>query len=483
MSQHTIRQTILHYAGSNLVRQLLGMLTTLVRSRLLSPEQFGLWSLLNLIPQYAGFLHLGSRSTLSYRIPPLEQRADHVQAGLIRGTVWRASLIPNLLLALALLGYAWLWAEGPLQDAVLASALVVMTNWWFEHQVALLKAQQQFRPVTISNYLRAITILAATLALLPLWGVIGALLAIAIGLLLTGAYLYPLTRPLAQRGFHWPLLLELMRQGMPLLGVSLVLLLMRNIDRVLIGAYLGLHAVGLYALGGMILGFLMNVPGVSREVLEPRLMQEMANGIDAGLVQRYLLDPLFKSAVLMPLLLAPVEIILPVVIEYLLPAYRDGLPAIRTVLLGSFFLALLYPLRGLMVAGSWQSLSLRNSILALLAALAANLLILRSGGDLIAVGVVSVMAFALLFTLDLAGLARRLHIRHRLRLRRPLLLWLSALITAGGLAIGLETERTVLGLSAWLLATLQLVTFLSLYGGVAWYLLQTHSQREGRHAG
>lgn len=469
--ENTLRQTITRYAGSNLVRQILGMLTAFARSRLLSPEQFGLWSLLNLIPQYSGLLHMGARSGITYRIPPLLQRDEHATAALVRNTVRRFSLASSLVAALALLAAAGiLHQDRQLSLLLVLSAVLVLVNWWFEHRVVLLKGQQCFDLISRSNYLRAVLLLVSTLVLLPLWGVAGAVLAVILTLTASGIYLLLHSPRMPHAGFDPTLLRRLIRQGAPLLGVSLAVLLLRNIDRLMIAGMLDLHAVGLYALGGMIVGFLINIPGVSREVLEPRLMQAQQQRPLESLVGPYLVEPVFKSALLMPLVVIPAELILPFFIHGFLPEYSEGLDAIRILLLSSLVIALFYPLRGIVVARDWQGRTLLHALVAVGLNAVGNWHVLRLGWGLEAVAWVSLASFVALLVFEWFTVMERLPSPREMIPGRRSLLWLGALTVSLALPWAAVVMLFPPGVDADLQRLVMLPGFLLLYLPAAFYL-------------
>jgi len=474
-----IRKTIARYAGSNLVRQLLGMVTAFARSRLLSPDQFGLWSLLNLIPQYSGFLHLGARSGITYRIPQLHSRNDAAGAALVRNTVRRFSFTNSLLAALVLVAAAIVFhEERTLSPLLLLSGLLVMINWWYEHRVVLLKGEQQFEIISRSNYLRAILLLIITLALVPLWGVTGAVLAVVLTLTVSAIYLVTHSPRMPHTGFDRSLLGSMIRQGAPLLGVSLAILLMRNVDRLMIAAMLDLHAVGLYALGGMMVGFLINVPGVSREVLEPRLMQALPDRPLDELIGPYLVEPVFKSALLMPLVVVPAELLLPYFIRQFLPEYSEGIDPIRILLLSSFLIALFFPLRGIVVARSWQGRTLLHATVALGLNAVGNWHVLNQGLGLEAVAWVSLSAFALLLVFEWFTVMQRLPRPWEMLPGRRTLLWLIALIFSCVAPWFAVTRLGILTDAADLQNLVGLAGFLALYVPASLYLY--HQPRRTR---
>ncbi len=103
VARDSIFVNILHYASSSIFQKLLGVFTALARPKLLSPELFGLWSVLNVLPNYASYLHLGSRSSMRFLIPVYETRGEEEKISATKAAVYRGTLLPTLLFALVLL--------------------------------------------------------------------------------------------------------------------------------------------------------------------------------------------------------------------------------------------------------------------------------------------------------------------------------------------------------------------------------------------
>jgi O-antigen/teichoic acid export membrane protein len=69
---------------------------------------------------------------------------------------------------------------------------------------------------------------------------------------------------------------------------------------------------------------------------------------------RYVMRPIRIIGFAMPVLIGPAIILLPVVIALVLPDYAVGVPAMQALMLGGFFLAVSFPLRGILVAAGRQ---------------------------------------------------------------------------------------------------------------------------------
>lgn len=418
--------TIARYASSNLFRQLLGVVNAFLKPKLLSPELFGLWNLLSLIPNYAQYIHLGSRSALRYRLPvnrALNREADNRSQ---IGAVYYGTLALSLLLALGLL-LAAIWPPLPTAARVgLATmAVVVLLTWYFDFQVTLLKATEHFRLLSTVNFFQAGLLSLLNVGLILAFGLYGLYAALLLSSLAGVCYIRGRYRPPAFGPYRHRVFMELVRTGLPIMAFSMSALLIRTADRFLIAGFLGLEALGYYGIATMVFNLLMQIPGASREVLEPKLMQAFAQGESEALLREYLVQPLLIMAYVVPALLGAAILLLPGAVSWLLPRYLAGVPAAQLLLAGGFFLALTYVLRGVIVAQGGQL----AAALVTLAVTGINLgtatLLLRLGLGLSGVALASGASFLLLFLLQWQLVRRRLTVPLSLslaELARPLVL-------------------------------------------------------------
>jgi O-antigen/teichoic acid export membrane protein len=397
-----LQDHILRYAGANTVRQGLGLITSFLRPKLLGPELFGLWSLLAALPLLAGNLHLGARSHLRYEIARLKSSGDEATLARLMGTVRLWSLLPSLFLAAGLV-VAGLWPgrDDAMGTALVASALVVLATWALEHHMGLLKGLERYPLIAAGNVVRALLLLILTVVLIPLWGLAGAFAALIISLGGTALFIRLKHTPPRHGSFDATLLIQSLKQGFPVLAMGLVPMLLRVQDRVLVGANLEPRELGYYGLGAMILGALLNLPGVSREVMEPRLMARVGQEPPEGLLDEFYHRPLIFTAWGMPLLLGPVWILLPLLLTLFLPSFLPALESTRLLILGGFFLALSYPSRGVIVAYRRQVRAALLCAVAIPMHVVLALLLLQQGWGIEGVAVAGMVAFAMLYLLTL----------------------------------------------------------------------------------
>jgi len=60
------------------------------------------WSLLNVIPSYSSYLHLGARDYMRFMLPRLEARGEEEEAQRVEAAVFWGALSPNTALLIAL---------------------------------------------------------------------------------------------------------------------------------------------------------------------------------------------------------------------------------------------------------------------------------------------------------------------------------------------------------------------------------------------
>ncbi len=355
------RKTVVQLAASRGLRHALGLITAFLRPKLLGPEALGLFALLNLFPTYSTYLHLGARSSLRYQVPRLKGQGQTESIDGLKNSVYWGSLILNLVLAGGILVYAALGTDdGVTRIGLVCAALSVVLVWAFDHRMAELKAEERFGILARITAQRYLLQFALTLGLILTLGVVGAFLALPVCL----ALLYGAARegsPSHRQPWQWQQFWHQVRLGFPILMLELVSLSLRLLDKLLVAWMLGLEALGYYTLGTMLLGPLMNLPGAAREVSEPKLMQASQSDASAPRLARHYWQPMHRTAWLMPLLILPAVLLLPGLIHYGLPEYAPAQHSAQLLALGSFFLALGYPARGLIVAHRWQARAARQA--------------------------------------------------------------------------------------------------------------------------
>lgn len=405
--RESIAKNLAHYTPSVLFRNVVGLLNTFIRPKLLNPHWFGLWSLLNVIPSYASYLHLGSRDYMRFAIPRLEGLGDEEAVLRVEASVFWGALIPNagVSAALLMLAAAGRWLTTEMRIGLAAMSLLVLLTCVYEYCVNLLKGRQMFRDLSRCMYLLNSSQLVLSVVLMLYMGIYGLYIALPAAMII--ALFYLRTRyPFGQVGrFSWPVYLEMVREGCPLTVFAFLMTFMVSSGRLLVAKYLSTEEVGYYALSTLALSGLLDFPGAAREVIEPRIMEAADTLKDQAVLDQYLYRPIVINACYLPLIIAPAYFMIPPLIQWLLPLYVKGIAPLQTVLFGFYFLAVLYPLRGIIVACHRQKEAALMMALGVLVNVGLSLIALKASFGILGVSVANSASYAVLLFL-MAGLMR-----------------------------------------------------------------------------
>ena len=402
----SIAKSLAHYTPSVLFRTVVGVLNTIIRPKLLGPQWFGLWSLLNIIPAYASYLQLGTRDYMRFTIPRLEAHDDDSTVHKVESSVFWGTLIPNCGVAAALLATAaCMHLETDIRIGLAAMALLTILTCMYEYGVNLMKGHQMFRDLSHVMYLRNASQLILSVFLMLYMGLYGLLIALPLSLSISLLYLrtrYPFDRI---GRFSWPFYCKMVREGFPLAILAFLMTLMITSGRLLVAGYLTTAEVGFYALATIALRGMLDFPQAAREVVESRLMEKSDSLKRKTVLDQYLYRPLVINACYVPLVITPLYFVLPHLIRLILPLYTDGIAPLKIVLFGFYFLSIFYPLRGIIVALHMQKQAAMLTGVCVLINIGLSLIALETGFGIIGVSIANNVSYAILLILTI-GLLR-----------------------------------------------------------------------------
>jgi len=411
-ARRTITHNLFHYIPGVFFRGVVGLLNTLLRPKLLTPQWFGLWSLLKVIPDYTSYLHLGARTGMRISVPRLIANKDDEALHTTVASAFWGSLIPNAgvsaaLLILAACGHY----STELRIGLAAMAALIILDRLYEHCAAVLQGHQMFRELSRVMYLRNGLQLVLSIPLMLYLGLYGLLIALPASYVVALLYLQSLKpMPLAGR-FSRSAYLELVKLGIPLMGSSFLATLIITSGRLLVAVYLTTEEVGYYALGTLLVGSMLRFPEAARQVVEPRVLEKADTLHDHTVLDNYLFRPLAISACYTPLIIAPLFFLIPVLIAWFLPRYTLGIIPMQIFLFGFYFRALSYPLNNIIVAYRLQKDLAILTALSLLVDIGLSLYALKAGFGIIGVAVATSATYAVLLLLLATLLRRRRGIR------------------------------------------------------------------------
>jgi O-antigen/teichoic acid export membrane protein len=330
-------------AASQYVARLALLARGLVAAAALGPLGYGAWNALNLLLDYGSYASFGALQGLDLALPPEVARGDRAAATRVMRGAWTVVIAGGALFALA--AGLYLAAGGHAIQApwgvaapllMLAAALLQLA---LQYHLGALRAHGAFAAASAAQGLQAVLGGGLGLALVwrfGVWGLLGGWLAGSLAALLV-ARRGPVRPPLAPgppgEGA------ALVRIGFPIFGFFAASLVLRSADRIAFVRYAGTEGLGQYSLGLMAAGLILYLPEAAATVLTPRIAAAAQGARDRELTREEVRRAHRALAVALPVIVALGMVWAGPVIGTLLPAYADGVPALRLLAIGALLLS------------------------------------------------------------------------------------------------------------------------------------------------
>ncbi len=329
-----VRDSIGFAASQYLVR----FLTTargLVAARLLGPSGYGAWNAIMLIMDYGTYGPAGTYAGLDQAVPARivdgdAKRLDRVKrAGLFNVVVTTAAFAAAGLLYFGR-STGQIATDWGFTGVVVVLACVALIAISYYH-LTLLRSHGNMTAVSLWFLLQGTIGVGLGLALIPtqgawgmLWGWFAGTLIATLSVMWHGRAVVPLI-PVPSRES-----LTLLSIGFPMFMYTVSNFVLRSFDRVIIFRFLGTHALGLYGLAVTAVGFLLTLPDAIAYVLYPQLVRRYRESGDAAAsIGDQVHRAMRALSLLMPAMCALAYLGADDAVEWLLPRFRDGVPALR----------------------------------------------------------------------------------------------------------------------------------------------------------
>ncbi|MCI4624734.1 MAG: oligosaccharide flippase family protein [Candidatus Magnetoovum sp. WYHC-5] len=406
--KHSIAKSIVVYSTSNLYVQVMSLLNSFIRPRLLGPEMFGLWNLLNVFITYGSYTHLGTRSPIRYLLPYYESQNKRKEVETLKGTIYYSTFCMNLIFIVFIIAYSFKpGLDLTTRFGFLITSLIVLITWYNEHYINLLRGYQNFILISKANLIRTTASFVFSIIFIYLFGIYGALFSVVLALITSTLYLKLQQVIEKHHSFNMAVFIENVKMGFFIFVFNIITVLLLTCDKLIISYLLDNKQLGLYGLAVAILTPILNIPSISREVIEPKLMEQIANSSTERNIDEFFIKPLMTSAYLMPFLIGPAFLVLPFFINIFFPKYIQSIAPAQILLIGSYFLALSYTFRGIIIANKWQNQAIPVMSIPLLVNISLSIVFIKTGFGINGVAFGCSVAFLLLTLFSFIYISRK----------------------------------------------------------------------------
>lgn len=400
---------VLQYTTANYIAMAVGILMSIATKAILGATGAGYWTLLKVFGSYGEYSDLGTRDAMSLELPKaagagLTQRAQDIRDSGFSFTV-AASLVSMALLAVLALFFV---KDPLLQKGLGVAALLVVATQLYNFALTLLRASKKISVLSTTIVVNILLVAALSIAGAFWKGVVGMALGVFAATVLSAfnAYRAGEIRP----HWHWNgrMIWELVRTGFPMVVASYAIVTFLTIDSIMIGKMIGFKELGLYAIGLMSVQQISALGRFSQIILVPHIQEKYGRtGVlkDSGMLYVRSTKVL---ACLLPLIIAYVYFGVPVLVKYFLPKFQEGIPAMKILVLGYFFVAVNEMSPSILFTANKQKKLIPLYALVVPAAAALNYVFIKRGYGIEGVALATSMAYALCFLIVFSYAFRQL---------------------------------------------------------------------------
>lgn len=309
--------------------------------RLVEPDVVGVWKSVMVLYVFAEVLRFGVQRGLSARLPILLGEGNEAEADRITLGVTSFAFYSSLLMAAVCVGFSVLsnHEDYKLGFLLMAGVLFVAQFHILIREVTV--ARHRFRFRALDTIINCGIDFFAVLGLGALYGLKGIGLGTFCAITIPAAFLFLANKQPIRLRPAWGIWKDLAREGFRFSIADALFSWLRFSDVAMMSWLGGSHFVGLYALCQLSHDFSMYIIlAAVGQVVTPHLMRVYGETGCLASAARVMEAPLDWLSLLLPPLLGLASIVAPPMVEWLLPHYAGGLPALQYSLWSVFFLSL-----------------------------------------------------------------------------------------------------------------------------------------------
>jgi O-antigen/teichoic acid export membrane protein len=396
-----LKQASVYSIGTQLT-QMITLVSAILSRRFLGPTQTGIWSTLQILVDYSKYATMGTLDAAAREIPLLQGKGEIGKAETIKNVAFTfvltsgAAIAAGVLLTASLLRHKF---SAEVTYGLYFVAAVIFLQRINNLLVALLRCFKKFEIEAVFMIASSIVngVLVACLTYrFKIYGFIWALIFSYLFNILFLLKRYPY-------GFRWnwnrEQLKPLLTYGLPLMGLGVTAMLVKNIDKIMIAKLMGFKELGLYSIALMACSYLSNFSISVAIVLVPHFQERFGRQQDPRDLEVYLRKASKAYALTLPFMIGMAWLFGPPAVSLVLPKFTAGIPAMKILTLSLFFVALIQPFHDFLITIKKHFLLFPILAASALIAAGADWAVIRAGWGINGVAFATVAAYAFNFVL------------------------------------------------------------------------------------
>ncbi|MDP3920148.1 MAG: oligosaccharide flippase family protein [Candidatus Omnitrophota bacterium] len=399
------------YLAGSYGAQFFDIINGILIRRFLGPENMGIWAFLQVILNYAKHSALGVTAATSRDVPYYRRKGENDKAERVKNMVFSFTVVTATLAGLGVIVYALMNRDKydtPFFFGLVVIGILIVLQRLFNLHIVLLRALKEFAFASTANVCSSVLTVLFTVSLVWRFGLYGLFAGLILNYILMIAGISIKSGIRFRFIFRFGELSPIFSLGFAMLVYGVLTTILMSVDRIMITKYMGFEALGIYSIALMAGNYLFSLPTMLAVAFSPYLQEAYAERDVAKDLEKFLVVPTLVIGYLFPCLIALVWVVSDWLIPLLLPAYVAGIPALKCLILSSFFRGLLHPFLSFFVTvrKHWHLCPIQGFLALLCFGL--TWAFMKSGMGLLGVALASVITYGLGFGLISAYCYRRI---------------------------------------------------------------------------
>lgn len=331
------------YTIGTIIAQFIGIFTSILMRRYLTPEMMGVWATFLVILNYALFSHLGIFTAAEVKIPFLRGKNRNEEIQNIRDIAFTFGILISLTSIIVLYIFSFL-LKGSIPDYVILGirmmSFIITATLLYNLYITMLRADKNFLLLSKATIFNSAAMLFFIGILAYYFKINGIYFATLFATLASWLYIKFNTKYKLKLHFRIGNVLDLSKIGIPLIIVVVAYTILLSIDKIMIIKMIGAKELGFYSIAILALTYANTFPKLFGIVIFPNMQEEFGRTNSKESILEYFKKPTFIMAYFFPALLAAAYFLIPILVNYILPKYILGIDSMKILLCGCFFISL-----------------------------------------------------------------------------------------------------------------------------------------------
>jgi len=311
-------------------------------ARFLGPSLYGLRNIFGLVIEYEYFTHLGTYDAMRREAPFHRGKGDRNKAVLIENSAFGINFVYSLIVFVSMLGLASylhkLNCEQIYIDFTIFFGLYSVSEKLHSFYLIKLTIDKRIKVLSETKMLHGLIYSTTCILFTYYWGLRGLLIGLLLTDMIVNLFIIVKVREIPRFNISFSILSNLLKIGFPIMLITLVMIMLRSIDRIIIANLLTQEMLGYFAVGTILSGLVLaSVSDLIRVIFVPRIMEKLGRTGDILQVKFFFVEPTIVIAYCAPFIISILFLGIRIPIQYFLPEYLPAIGVAKILIVGSFF--------------------------------------------------------------------------------------------------------------------------------------------------